>query len=171
MTVKQYTPYKAYSDSRRSQFKPIASLLARPVKKIISKRGFDDSFLIVNWNDIVGKELGQITRPHSFKGVYNKSATLKLDCVGAYVAELTMRKEEIKMKVNAALGCEAIDKIIFVHQGFGFAEAKQEFEGAPAKTCQPPMDLQKDIERSTDSALKQALAEISSAYYSKKDRK
>ncbi len=155
----------------RSSFKPIATHLTRPSKKIGAKRGFHDQFLIANWRDIVGNELGKLTRPRSMTTTRSGGSTLILESVGAYVAELTMRSEEIRMKVNSALGRDAIKKIQFVHQAVGFAEPKKEFLAKPAIKREPPSDLRSGIDKTQSSALKDALSEISKAYYLKEGSK
>lgn len=167
-SAKSYTK-SGLKNRWRSSFKPIATHLTRPVKKIGAKRGFHDQFLIANWRDIVGEEIGKLTRPRSMSTARTGVSTLTLECVGAYVAELTMRNQEIRMKVNSALGRDAIAKIQFVHQAVGFAEPTAEYVTKPAIKRAPPSEIRSGIDKTQSTALKDALTEISKAYYSKKE--
>lgn len=152
-------------------FRPVATLLSAPSKKIGAKRGFHDQFLIANWREIMGDEIANMATPHALHSTRNKGATLVLECLGAFVAELTMRVEEIRIKINSTLGHDAISKVTFSHQAFGFAESRVSFSPKPRLPKPVPADMKIEIENIGSSELKEALKNISVAFYNVKDSK
>lgn len=156
---------------RGSGFKPVAIYLTSPSKKIGAKRGFSDQFLLTHWKEIVGAELGEITRPREMNRSRNRGAVLVVECVAAYVSELTMRAEEMRMKINSSMGHEAISKIQFAHQAIGFDEPKSQFIPRDHVIKPIPADLKINIEKPSSTALKDALSNITNAYFKVKDTK
>ena len=98
----------------RVGFKRTASFLNGLTQKSFEKRGFAQSKLIINWNEIVGPALSQLLKPSCISfGGRELGATLTLEINGAYGPELELQKELIKEKVNRIYGYKAVSKIKF----------------------------------------------------------
>ena len=152
---------------RGSGFRPVGNFVSKSSKKIGSKRGFHDQFLIAHWQDVVGDELGKITRPYAYRPSKSKGANLVLECASGYVAEVQMRSEEIRHKINTTLGHEAIVKITLRHHVMGFAETKPAYKPQPKAVRDVPKDLQDISNRAASTELKNALNLIANSYYNK----
>ena len=161
---------KGRSFSRGGGFKPLSKTLLSPTKRIGEKRGFYNRHILSNWKDIVGEELANLTRPREMRNTRNDGATLVLECVGAYVSELTMRKDEIIMRINSAVGGNAIAKIQFAHSVVGFAEDPAPYIAKPQKNAVPPVEVSRKIDQTSNSNVKEALASLSQSFYNKKEK-
>ncbi len=164
---------KLVSKSRRySKFRPVSHFVHRSGKKIGANYGFSDQFLITNWREVVGQELGQITRPFALKGARGKrGSTLVVECAGALASEVSMRTNEIIEKINSALGFEAISNIKLKHHVSGFAEDRPQFERKQESATRVPTGVDKSIASTASDDLKKALADIAQAYYHQKGKK
>ena len=95
-------------------FKNTSSFLGQLTQKSLEKKGFAQSKLITNWNEIVGWEMSKQSKP--VKITFPKSglgATLTIEIDGAFGPEIDLQRETIKQKVNRIYGYTAIAKIIF----------------------------------------------------------
>ena len=95
-------------------FKNTSSFLGQLTQKSLEKKGFAQSKLITNWNEIVGWEMSKQSKP--VKITFPKSglgATLTIEIDGAFGPEIDLQRETIKQKVNRVYGYTAIAKIIF----------------------------------------------------------
>ena len=95
-------------------FKNASSFLNGLTQKSLEKKGFAQSKLITNWNEIVGLELSKQSKP--LKITFPKNglgATLIIEIDGAFGPEIDLQRETIKEKVNRVYGYTAIAKIIF----------------------------------------------------------
>ena len=95
-------------------FKNTSSFLSQLTQKSLEKKGFSQSKLITNWNEIVGWEMSRQSKP--VKITFPKSglgATLTIEISGAFGPEIDLQRETIKQKVNRVYGYTAIAKIIF----------------------------------------------------------
>lgn len=99
--------------SRRNRgFEPAAKLVMAQIKSPAERRGFAEARLITQWREIMGPEFADIARPVKLShGRDGFGATLVLLTSGAHAPILEMRKEDIRTKVNAAYGYNAVSKI------------------------------------------------------------
>lgn len=130
------------SHSRRMRgFEAAASLLRERIRTAGESRGFAVARLLTHWPEVVGAEIAAIARP--VKMGYGKGgfgATLTLLTTGAQAPILEMRKPEIRERVNACYGYNAISRIHITQTApTGFAEGQAAFAAAPA-TARPPAD-------------------------------
>ncbi len=92
--------------------------------------------------------------------------------MSAYASELSMRREEIRMRINSALGQEAIMRIEFFHQHLGFDE-KPKAETPPKRRPLRPQpagsegNLLHEIEHAKNNELRAALEAATKTYYQK----
>ena len=132
-------------------FKRTSQLLEGQIRQVGESRGFAVSRLLTHWPEIAGETTAAIARPVDVK--YNRQgfgATLTLLTTGANAPMLEMQKEQLREKVNAVYGYNAISRIrITQTAATGFAEGQAQFVHAPKKHTQPDP---KDLARATDAA-------------------
>ena len=93
-------------------FKRTASLLEGRIRRAGESRGFAVTRLLTHWDEIAGPDLAAMARPVEVKyGRQNFGATLTLLTDGARAPLVEMQKEQLRQKVNAAYGYNAIAKI------------------------------------------------------------
>lgn len=153
---------------RRSRgFRQAASLVAQPIRQAAEGRGFAVARLLTNWAEIAGPEVSARARPvkiaHSRSGF---GATLTLLASGAYAPLIQMQLPQIRERVNACYGYNAIARICVTQTAAtGFSEGQPVFEDAAAAAAQPPsaetrraaQALTSDV---TDPALQAALTRL-----------
>tara|TARA_B100000902_G_C27196427_1_gene856738 strand:+ start:377 stop:955 length:579 start_codon:yes stop_codon:yes gene_type:complete len=97
-----------------TSFKRTASFVHKLTQKSFEKRGFAQSRLITNWNEIIGLEFSQISKPVKITFPKNDfGATLTIEIDGSFGPELDMQKDIIKEKVNRIYGYSAVARIKF----------------------------------------------------------
>jgi hypothetical protein len=130
----------AFTRRRRRGFEAASSLLSDRVQKAAEGRGFAVARLLTHWPEIAGERLAAMTRPvrisHSRGGF---GATLTLLTAGPAAPMVEMQLPQLRDKVNACYGYNAIQKIILTQtSGSGFAEGQALF--APAPRTEPAPD-------------------------------
>ena len=90
-------------------FARTSSLLTQRIRKASESRGFAQSRLLTHWEEVVGEDVSSIARPVNVSfGRQGFGATLTLLTTGAQAPMLEMQKEQIRAKVNAVYGYNAI---------------------------------------------------------------
>ncbi|MEX1661203.1 DUF721 domain-containing protein [Thioclava sp. 15-R06ZXC-3] len=124
---------KSKSDRRMRGFEPAGKLLRQRVRAAGESRGFAVSRLLTHWSEVVGEEIAAQTRP--VKIGYSKGgfgATLTLLTTGAAAPMVQMQLPQIREKVNACYGYNAISRISLTQTApIGFAEGQAQFTPAP----------------------------------------
>ena len=137
-TSQRPTPPPAASRRMRG-FEPAFGLMKAPIRAAGESRGFAVARLLTHWAEVVGEDLARATRP--VKVGYGREgfgATLTLLTTGAMAPMIEMQKEQIRAKVNAVYGYNAISRVILTQTApIGFAEGQAEFSPAP-KVAEPP---------------------------------
>lgn len=114
-------------------FKRTASLLSDRIRKAGESRGFAVSRLLTHWAEIVGPDIASIARP--VKVGYGKGgfgATLTVLTTGPQAPMLEMQKEQLRDKVNAVYGYNAISRVRITQTApTGFAEGQASFDHRP----------------------------------------
>ena len=110
-------------------FKQTSSLLTTRIREATESRGFSQSRILTHWDEIAGKEISSIAQPVDVS--YSKhgfGATLTLLSIGANAPILEMEKENLRTKVNAVYGFNAITRIkITQTAAHGFSQAQAIF--------------------------------------------
>ena len=156
-------------------FKRTSTLLQARIQRASESRGFAQSRLLTRWAEIAGEEVARIARPVEVSyGREGFGATLTLLTTGAQAPMLEMQKEQLREKVNAVYGYNAIARIRITQTApTGFAEGQVAFEPAP-KPDKPQPGPEQRAEAATlvgeigDSALKQALDALGANILSKR---
>ncbi|THD83854.1 DUF721 domain-containing protein [Aliigemmobacter aestuarii] len=125
-------------------FEAASGLLKDRIRVAGESRGFAATRLLTHWADIVGEDLARCTRP--VKIGYGKGglgATLTLLTTGPMAPVIEMRKEQIREKVNACYGYNAVSRIHLTQTAAsGFAEGQAAFAPAPKPAGPPPVPPQ-----------------------------
>ncbi|MDK3071600.1 DciA family protein [Sedimentitalea sp. JM2-8] len=121
-------------------FKRTASVLSDQIRRAGESRGFAVSRLLTHWAEIAGPEIAAIARPVNVSyGRGGFGATLTVLTTGAQAPMLEMRKEQLRAKVNAVYGYNAISRVRITQTApTGFAEGQAVFE--PRKADPPPAE-------------------------------
>lgn len=136
---------------RRRGFEPAAKLVATRVQNASEGRGFAVTRLLTHWPEVVGEQLAAMTRPvkisHS-KGGFG--ATLTLLTIGPVAPMVEMQLPQLRDKVNACYGYNAIARILLTQTApQGFADGQASFTHKPAAK---PAPRPADIERASEVA-------------------
>ncbi|WP_406646533.1 DUF721 domain-containing protein [Aliisedimentitalea scapharcae] len=133
-------------------FKRTASLLSDQIRRAGESRGFAVSRLLTHWPEIVGENIAAIARPVNIGyGRGGFGATLTVLTTGAQAPMLDMQKEQLRAKVNAVYGYNAISRIRLTQTApTGFAEGQAQFShGAKPTARAPSADVVKKAEETT----------------------
>ncbi|MDQ7262595.1 DciA family protein [Paracoccus sp. PS-1] len=130
---------------RMRGFEAAAQLVAQRVKAVGEGRGFAVARLLTHWQEVVGPELAAHTRPVRISHGKGFGATLTLLVPGAHAPLVVMQLDQIRARVNACYGFNAVSRILLTQTapvGFaegegGFAEGQAEFAAAPRRAAAP----------------------------------
>jgi hypothetical protein len=114
-------------------FKRTDSLLSGQIRRASESRGFAQSRLLTQWDEIVGPDTAAIAKPVEVSyGRGGMGATLTLLTTGANAPMLEMQKEQLRARVNSVYGYNAIARVrITQTAATGFAEGKVAFGQKP----------------------------------------
>lgn len=119
-----------------------STLLQERIRKASESRGFAESRLLTQWAEIVGPDTAAIARP--IKVGYGRGgmgATLTLLTTGAQAPMLAMQKEDLRTRVNAVYGYNAISRITITQTApTGFADGQVSFQHRTPDAAPPPPD-------------------------------
>lgn len=114
-------------------FSHAASLMQGSIRKATESRGFAVSRLLTAWAEIVGEAVASVARPVDISYARDGfGATLTLLTTGAQAPMLDMQTEEIRERVNACYGYNAISRVRITQTApTGFSEGQVAFTQAP----------------------------------------
>lgn len=121
-------------------FKQTASILGGRIRKAGESRGFAVSKVLTHWDEIVGPDLAAMSKPVKVGYARKRfGATLTVLTKGAQAPLLEMRKEQMRSRVNAAYGYDAISRIHITQTApQGFSDPATGFKPAPNQTKTEP---------------------------------
>ncbi|WP_146347026.1 DUF721 domain-containing protein [Falsiphaeobacter marinintestinus] len=133
----------AYRPSTTRGFKRTATVLSDQIRKTGEERGFAVSRLLTHWSEIAGPDIASIARPVNISyGRGGFGASLTVLTTGAQAPMLEMQKEQLRERVNAVYGYNAISRVRITQTApTGFAEGQARFTPAP-KAKAPPLSPQ-----------------------------
>lgn len=146
-------------------FARTGKLLSGQIRRASESRGFAQSKLLTRWAEIAGEDIAATARPVQVTfGRGGIGATLTLLTTGAQAPMLEMQKEQLRTKVNAAYGYNAISRIrITQTAATGFAEGQVAFETRGQVDDTPPATTPKAAEAAApvaDAGLRAALERL-----------
>ncbi|SEV90495.1 hypothetical protein SAMN05444851_0226 [Aliiroseovarius sediminilitoris] len=148
---------------RRKGFERTSSLLSTRIRKTGEARGFAVTRVLTHWAEIVGEDIAAIAKPVEVSYARGgMGATLTVLTTGAQAPMLEMQKEQLREKVNAVYGYNAIARVRITQTApTGFSEGQAQFTPAPKKapvidetTCTRAAEVTEDV---TDAGLREAL--------------
>lgn len=159
-------------------FKRTDSLLSGQIRRASETRGFAQSRLLTQWAEIAGQDIAAIAQPVEVGyGRGGMGATLTLLTNGANAPVLEMQKEQLRKRVNAVYGYNAIARVrITQTAATGFADGKVAFGHKPkvSKTsASDPVLRQKAVDATqpvADDSLRDALARLGENILNKANR-
>lgn len=114
-------------------FSRASKLLEGRIRKAAEGRGFAQSRVLTHWEEIAGADVARIARPVEVS--YSKGGfggTLTVLTTGAMAPLVEMRREEIRARINAVYGYNAISRLrVTQTAATGFAEGKVDFQHRP----------------------------------------
>jgi hypothetical protein len=154
-------------------FEPAAGLLKDRIRDAGEARGFAVTRLLTAWPEIVGEATARMTRPVKIgyaKGGFG--ATLTLLVKSAEAPMVQMQLPQIREKVNACYGYNAISRITLTQTAAsGFAEGQAEFLPAPKAPRAPDPEIRAEAARAAsgvgDEGLRKALETITENFLSR----
>ncbi len=166
--TKKPEPVSKKGDFKRGKrgFVQTGGLLGDRIRKAGEKRGFSEMRLLTHWVEIVGQSIASIALPmkvsYAREGI---GATLVVLSDGARAPELQMMLPELREKVNACYGYNAISRIrITQTSAAGFAEDHAEFLHKPKKakplSSKKAKELETALKPITDDKLRSALEKL-----------
>lgn len=149
-------------------FKRTSTLLTGRIRAASESRGFAQSRLLTDWAEVAGADVAEVSRPVEVSyGRGGMGATLTLLTTGAQAPMLEMQKEQLRAKVNAVYGYNAIARIrITQTAATGFADGQVAFTHKPKDTTppQPAPEMHKAashvVAPVTDDGLRAALERL-----------
>lgn len=133
---------RSHSTSRG--FSRASTLMQKRIRGATEQRGFAQTRVLTHWAEIVGEAVAKIARPVDVsyaKGGFG--ATLTVLTSGAQAPMLEMQKEQIREKVNACYGYNAIARIRLTQTAAtGFAEGQMQFDHGPNAPRVPKPEAQ-----------------------------
>ncbi|KEO54529.1 hypothetical protein TP2_06255 [Thioclava pacifica DSM 10166] len=148
-------------------FEAAGRLLSNRIRSAGESRGFAVSRLLTHWAEVVGEDTAAQCRP--VKIGYSKGglgATLTLLTTGAAAPMLQMQLPQIREKVNACYGYNAISRISLTQTApTGFAEGQAQFTPKPKAEPRAPdprieAKAQEQVADCADEGLKSALEQL-----------
>ncbi len=120
-------------------FKRTASVLSPRIRKAGEARGFAVSRLLTHWAEIVGEDIARAAHPVDISyGRQGFGATLTILTTGAEAPLIEMQKQQLREKVNAVYGYNAIARVrITQTAATGFGDAGPSFVHAPRPSPDP----------------------------------
>ena len=155
-------------DKRSGRFKRTSELLRRTINEASEGRGFSETRLLTHWSTFVGIGLAEKTYPVKISFASGGlGATLTILTTGPHALELEMLKHQIKEKVNAAYGYNAVARIKITQTaetGFEFekfSKANKEQKLDPNSfTSRKKNKASAQVDSVMDSDLREALADL-----------
>ncbi|AXC48513.1 DUF721 domain-containing protein [Paracoccus suum] len=165
-------------------FEPAAGLLADAVRRAGEGRGFAVARLLTHWPEVVGRDIAMLCRPVRMTHARNAGpagasvapgATLVLLTTGPNAPRLEMMLPQIRERVNACYGWNAVSRVTLTQTApAGFAEGQAVFARPTAP--EPPTPGPEALDRARaaaegidDPTLAAAVARFATLYLSHRD--
>jgi hypothetical protein len=159
-------------------FARTAKLLEGRIRKATESRGFAQSRVLTHWEEIAGADVAAMSRP--VQVTYGKGgfgATLTLLTTGANAPLVEMQREQIRARINAVYGYNAIARVrVTQTAASGFSEGRVDFQHRPKaqKPKLPDAEVQARAQDVTgevgDEGLRLALERLATNVITKESR-
>ncbi len=156
---KSRKPLTRYGKKGFSRMSDAAKGLIRPA---LSKRGFAETRLIVEWDAVVGAANAALCRPIrlSYAAKEGIGGTLTLGVLGVNALQIQHLEPQLIERVNAHYGYRAISRIRIAQLGpEAFARARQTAE-TPQLRPEEVREVRQTVEPVQDESLRTALEKL-----------
>lgn len=92
--------------------RPIAALVPALTRQAFRRRSPGTAQILADWPAIVGPALASVTTPRGLK-----AGTLTIACPGPIALELQHLADELRARVNGAVGAASVARLRFVQNG------------------------------------------------------
>ncbi|TDK46203.1 DUF721 domain-containing protein [Antarcticimicrobium luteum] len=148
-------------------FKRTATLLNEQIRRAGESRGFAVTRVLTHWAEIAGPDMAAVSRPVKIGyGRGGFGATLTVLTTGSHAPMLDMQKDQLRDRVNAVYGYNAISRVRITQTApTGFAEGQARFERPePPPPPEPAPEICRDASETagaiTDDGLRAALERL-----------
>ena len=123
---------------KRGRVRSVGALVDGAVRRSTQSRGFSEARLLTRWAEIAGP-FAAVCRPVRVRYAKRGDAALVVLTTGAQAPVLQMRLEELRARVNACYGWNAIARIEITQTApTGFGEAQAGYAPPPARRTPAP---------------------------------
>ena len=127
----------------------LGEIVRRQIRPAAEKRGFAETRLLTHWREVVGAEIAAMCRPVKISYARDGfGATLTLLTNGAFAPIVDARREEIRERINAVHGYNAISRIRVTQSA---AEMLFAPEAPPPAKLAPPRHRLRSLDRELSS--------------------
>ena len=121
---------------RRAGFRRTSLLVEQKLRSAGESRGFAITRLLTHWREIVGAQVAGVCTPVKVSYAQKSfGATLVILTTGAQAQMLEMQLPQLREKVNACYGYNAISRIRITQTApIGFSDGNAQFNVAPKRT-------------------------------------
>lgn len=135
-----------YDSERIGHAVHVFDLLQPDISDHFWEKGFIDTNLVTSWPEIVGKDIGSITRPVRIKHGFGKSpgGRLFVETPGSCAQRVQMFQNEMIERVNSACGYRAIDRISIIqtsHAAFAGGRRRKSRAAVPEEVIRKCNEL------------------------------
>lgn len=163
---------------RTKGFKRTATLLQSQIRRVGEGRGFAVTRLLTHWPEVAGEAIAAVARPVDVKyGRQGFGATLTILTTGSQAPMLEMQKEQLRERVNAVYGYNAIARIRITQTApVGFSEGQADFahkavaKAKPAPSPEITQSAKRVAQTVGDQGLRQALETLAINVLSREKR-
>ena len=148
---------------RKTKPRILNSISSKITNKIFKVRGFKESKIITEWNEIVGEEISDLTLPIGI----TKDQKLKVLCNNTFALEFQHLSTKIINRINLVMGYKAV-KLIQIIQS---SEIKKETHSTQIKqqlTKKQSKELAKIIDTIENLKIKNKLSNLSKTLFTEK---
>nr|WP_237072516.1 DciA family protein [Pseudaestuariivita rosea] len=123
--------------------------MTQQIRSATEKRGFAVTRLLTHWSDIVGDAVANVATPVKIRyGREGFGATLTLLTTGAQAPMLQAQLPQIRDRVNACYGYNAISQIRLTQTApTGFAEGQAQFKPKPKARPMPSVQVEQSAKQ------------------------
>ncbi|MDX1484660.1 MAG: DUF721 domain-containing protein [Alphaproteobacteria bacterium] len=152
---------------RRRGLATLGQSVERITTTTMRRRGFAEAAIATRWQEIVGRPLGDHSRP--FRVVFPRGArrggTLHLTVSGAFAPEIQHLAPQIIERINGFFGYGAVDRLELHHGRVDASPAPAPTAETQAPVPPPAADAEADaaIDKVEDEALRSALRRLAGA--------
>ena len=146
----------------RKGFVRMSSAAKGMIRPALTKRGFSEPRLLVEWDAVVGAQIAGLCRPVKlgYASKQGMGGTLTIGALGAMALEVQHLTPQIEERVNAHYGYRAISRIRLVQLGPEAFEEHRKAQAVPHTRPEEVARIRSMVEPVADDGLRGALERL-----------